>query len=271
MANSFLMGRYLPVDSYIHRLDAKVKIICAIIFLTALFINRSPILLINMLIFVIIISVIGKIGIKKLISSLKPLRFLLLFMIVFNVLFYKQGTILFEYGFIEIYSDALSSTFYFVTRLIVMISYTTVLTLTTAPLELASAIESLLKPLERVKFPAHEIGMMISIALRFIPTLFDETEKIMKAQSSRGIDFKNGKLKEKVRGIVALLIPLFINSLKRADDLANAMEVRGYTGGKNRTELVDRKFGKNEIICLLVNILILLLVIVIRFGGFYAI
>ncbi len=255
--SNVLLGKYYPVDSKIHSLDARVKIVATTIFLVSLFVNKSLVVMPFYMIFVFIMSIISKVGLKNLIGSLKPLRFLMIFMAVFNLFFYKFGTVVFEFGFIEIYDEAIYRTLFFLLRIVIMVLYSTMLTLTTSPLELASAIESLLKPLEKIKFPAHEVGMMISIALRFIPTLFEEMNKIMNAQASRGIDFKNGKIKEKVRGIISMLIPLFINSLKRADDLANAMEVRGYVGGDGRTDLSERKFGKSEIVYLSVHTLVL--------------
>lgn len=265
--SSILLGKYYPIDSIIHKLDARVKIISTAIFLVSLFIINDLIILPFYLVFILIMSLFAKVGMKSLVSSLKPLRFLMLFMAIFNIFFYKSGNVVFNYGFIEIYDDALYRTLFFLTRIVIMVLYSTLLTLTTSPLELAAAIESLLKPLERFKFPAHEIGMMISIALRFIPTLFEEMNKIMSAQASRGIDFKNGKIKEKIRGIVSLLIPLFINSLKRADDLANAMEVRGYVGGEGRTDLNEKKFEKGEALYLMIHILILIGIIIIKIGG----
>ncbi len=264
---SVLLGKYYPIDSKIHNLDSRVKIIATILFLITLFVNRSLYALPVFLLFVVIVALISKVSFKSILSSVKPLRFLMFFMAFFNIIFYKNGNIIFEYHFIEIYDEALYRTLFFLTRIVIMVMYSTLLTLTTSPLELASAIESLLKPLERFKFPAHEIGMMISIALRFIPTLFEEMNKIMNAQASRGIDFKNGKIKEKIRGIVAMLIPLFINSLKRADDLANAMEVRGYVGGEGRTDLSEKKFGTSEVVYLSVHILILVGIIIVEVGG----
>ncbi len=267
MANSVLFGKYLPIESIIHRLDARIKIIATLIFLISLFINNNIYVLISTIIFVMILTTTSKVGIKKLITSLKPIRILLIFMIVFNLFFYRQGEIIFEFKFLTIYDEALTRTIFFTFRIVVMILYTSILTLTTSPLELAAAIEALLNPLKVIKVPAHEIGMMISIALRFVPTLFEETELIMKAQASRGIDFKNGKIKEKVRGIVALLIPLFINSLKRASDLADSMEIRGYTGGEGRTNLNESTVGRNEYIYLIIHLVIMTLIIAARIGG----
>lgn len=262
MASSVLFGKYLPINSIIHKLDARVKIVSSILFLTSLFIIDNIYVLLCGLVFVIIIARVAKIKISKLIGGLKPIRFLLIFMIFFNLILIKEGELLFEYKFFTVYSGGVHRSVYFSLRMIIMILYTSVLTLSTAPLELASAIERLLKPLEKIKVPAHEIGMMISIALRFIPTLFEETELIMKAQASRGIDFVNGKLKEKIRGIVALLIPLFINSLKRASDLADSMEIRGYTGGHGRTELNDYKIGVKEVVYFGIHLIIATVLVV---------
>ncbi len=266
--SNVLLGKYYPIDSKIHKLDARIKIIATTIFLVSLFVNRSLMVMPFYLVFVFIVSIVSKVGLKSLIGSLKPLRFLMLFMAFFNLFFYKTGTVVFEFKFIEIYDEAIFRTLFFLLRIVIMVLYSTMLTLTTSPLELASAIESLLKPLEKIKFPAHEVGMMISIALRFIPTLFEEMNKIMNAQASRGIDFKNGKIKEKIRGIVSMLIPLFINSLKRADDLANAMEVRGYVGGEGRTDLNEKRFGTNEFVYLLIHVMILIAsIVIVVIGG----
>lgn len=265
--NNVLLGKYYPIDSIIHKLDARVKIVATSILLVSLFVTQELIVLPFYLLFILVIAIISKVKVKSLIGSLKPLRFLMLFMVIFNLFFYKFGNVIFEFKFIVIYDAAVYRTLFFLTRIVIMVLYSTLLTLTTSPLELAGAIEDLLTPLKRVKFPAHEIGMMISIALRFIPTLFEEMNKVMNAQASRGIDFKNGKMKEKVRGIVSMLIPLFINSLKRADDLANAMEVRGYVGGDGRTDLSEKSFGSREVVYLMAHVVVLVAVIIFEIGG----
>ncbi len=263
--SSVLLGKYVDLNSVIHRIDSRVKIIATFLFLMAVFMTKNPMYFIFHITFVMIIAIISKVGIKNLILALKPMRFLIIFMMVFNIIFYKQGNLLFEFKFIQVYDAALVNTLFFISRIIIVVMYSSILTLTTTPLQLAVGIEDLLSPLKIIKFPAHEIGMMISIALRFIPTLFEETDKIMKAQASRGIDFKNGKIKEKLRGLVAMLIPLFVNSIKRAEDLSDAMEMRGYTDGKNRTKIHESKFGMSDAIYLLVHILILSTVVYLRF------
>ncbi len=265
--NNVLLGKYYPIDSIIHKLDARVKIVATTLLLVSLFVTTELIVLPFYLVFIFIMSAVSKVKAKSLIGSLKPLRFLMLFMIIFNLFFYQFGNVIFEYKFITIYDEAVSRTLFFLTRIVIMVLYSTLLTLTTSPLELAGAIEDLLTPLKKVKFPAHEVGMMISIALRFIPTLFEEMNKVMNAQASRGIDFKNGKMKEKIRGIVSMLIPLFINSLKRADDLANAMEVRGYVGGEGRTDLSEKNFGTREGVYLALHLTVLVAVIIFEIGG----
>ncbi len=263
--NSVLLGKYVDLNSIIHRIDSRIKIIATFLFLIAVFLTNNAYYFIFYLGFVVTISIISKVGVKNLILALKPMRFLLIFMIVFNIAFYKQGNLIFEFKFIQIYDAALLNTLFFVSRIVIIIMYSSILTLTTTPLQLAVGIEDLLSPLKIVKFPAHELGMMISIALRFIPTLFEETDKIMKAQASRGIDFKNGKIKEKVKGLTAMLIPLFVNSIKRAEDLSDAMEMRGYTDGKNRTKIHESKIGMSDIIYLVVHILVLSTLVYLRF------
>ncbi len=263
--NNILLGKYVDLDSIIHRLDPRVKIISTLIFVSAIFITKNIYVFSSLFILVLILASFSKVGIKNLFIALKPVRFLLIFMIIFNLFFYREGKLIFEYKFIEVYDESLTRTLFFVSRIVIMIMYSSILTLTTTPIQLAAAIEDLLSPLEVVKFPAHELGMMVSISLRFIPTLFEETDKIMKAQASRGIDFKNGKIKEKIRGMIAMLIPLFINSIKRAEDLADAMEMRGYTDGKNRTKIHDVKIGLKDYVYLAIHIAIVAVLVYIRF------
>ena len=196
---------------------------------------------------------------------MKPMLFMMIFLLVINVLVIKTGIPWIQWGWFSIYSDAIYQTLYIVVRLLYMIIITTILTATTKPLDLTLGIEKLLKPLEKIKFPAHIIAMMISIALRFIPTLIEETQRIMNAQASRGVDLDNGSLKEKLMAILSLIVPLFISAFDRADQLANAMEARGYNPNAQRTRYKLLKMSSLDYIGLISSGFLLILNIAICF------
>lgn len=196
---------------------------------------------------------------------MKPMLFMMIFLLVINVLVIKTGIPWIQWGWFSIYSDAIYQTLYIVVRLLYMIIITTILTATTKPLDLTLGIEKLLKPLEKIKFPAHIIAMMISIALRFIPTLIEETQRIMNAQASRGVDLDNGSLKEKLMAILSLIVPLFISAFDRADQLANAMEARGYNPNAQRTRYKVLKMSSLDYIGLISSGFLLILNIAICF------
>ncbi|MCX5774789.1 MAG: energy-coupling factor transporter transmembrane component T [Firmicutes bacterium] len=233
------LGRYIPYNSPIHRLDPRIKLFSLIILMVAIFIkfvNVPMNFIMYGLIFVIILILMAMshIGLFTLFKQLKALWLMILFLLIINILMPNTGAF-FRVWFFNVYYNAIWQTLYIVIRLILMVGLTMVLTTTTRPLDLTYAIEWYLAPLRIVKFPTHEIAMTISIALRFIPTLLDETNRIMKAQESRGVDFKNGKLKEKIRAVVSLIVPLFISAFQRSEELANAMEARGYDPSAKRT------------------------------------
>lgn len=263
MLKNINIGRYIPTNSIIHKLDSRVKIISTMIYIVAIFMITELVWFVPAVLFLILLIFLTKIKFRVMLNGLNAIKYLLLFMMVINIFVIKTGDVLVSFSFITIYKDALFHTIFLVLRLMMLILYSSLLTLTTTPMELTDGIESLLKPLEVIKVPAHEIAMMISIALRFIPTLIEETDKIMKAQTSRGVEFNEGKLKDKVMAIVSLLIPLFVSAFKRADELANAMEARGYRGGEGRTKFRELKWGLNETL-FLVSHLVLVFVIVYR-------
>lgn len=254
---SILLGQYIQKDSKIHQLTPKIKLVSTILFITAMFITTNIYIYSILMVIVIAISLLAKIKLKTLFKGLKSLRIFIFFMLFFNILLYNGTNELFSFWIFTVYKEGLITAGLLIYRLVIVISYSSLLTLTTKPIEITDAIEEFLTPLKRFKVPASEIGMMVSISLRFIPTLFEETDKIMKAQASRGIDFVNGKLKEKIKGISALIIPLFLNSLRRADELANAMEVRGYNGSSTRTKLRMYKKGAFDYMYLSIHILII--------------
>lgn len=188
-----------------------------------------------------------RIPIRYIIKGLTPVWFLIIFTFFLHLFVTKEGTVLFEIFSFNIYSGALIQGFAISMRFFLLILVTSLLTLTTTPIEITDAIEGMLHPLKKVKFPVHELALMMSISLRFIPTLMQETEKISRAQASRGVDFRTGKIRERVKAVVPLLVPLFVSAFKRAEELAMAMEARGYQGGEGRTKLRELKIEKRDI------------------------
>jgi energy-coupling factor transport system permease protein len=245
----------------IHKLDSRVKIISTMVFIVAIFMIKDLVWFGVAIAFLVALIFLTKIKFKVMLNGLNAIKYLLIFMTVINIFVIKTGEPVISIGFVTIYFDALIHTLFLVVRLVLLILYSSLLTLTTTPMELTDGIESLLKPFEKIKVPAHEIAMMISIALRFIPTLIEETDKIMKAQTSRGVEFSEGKLKDKVMAIVSLLIPLFVSAFKRADELANAMEARGYRGGEGRTKFRELKWGLNETLFLLMHFVLMFVIL----------
>lgn len=251
------LGRYLPLNSVIHRMDPRAKIISMIILMVTIFIPSGWYGYLALGTIIVATTQLAKLKLNFLWRSIKPMLFMLIFLLVINTLVIKTGPILATIFGFSIHWDAIIQTLYIVVRLVMMIMITTILTATTKPLDLTLGIEDLLKPLIRFKVPAHEIAMMISIALRFIPTLIEETDRIMKAQASRGVDLQEGSLKEKVMAILSLIVPLFVSAFQRAEDLANAMESRGYVPSQKRTRYKVLKMEKRDYVMLTCVIVIL--------------
>lgn len=263
--NNLVLGKYIPIDSIIHRLDPRAKLIGLIIMIAAIFVPKNWYVFILIGVVLVIEILLAKLNFKFIIMAFKPMIFMMVFLLIINCLTLKTGNVLFTLGPISIYDDALTSTLFVVVRLLLMIILTTSLTATTKPLDLTLGIEYLLKPLQILHFPAHEVAMMVSIALRFIPTIIEETMRIMNAQKSRGVDFENGKLSEKITAILSLIIPLFSVAFERAYELADAMEARGYIPGANRTRYHVLKYEVKDFIYLLICLLVLGLSIASRF------
>ncbi len=238
--NNITLGRYVPHNSFIHRLDPRSKLLGMILLMTTIFIrftNVATNFIIYGVIAVIIFAlmIIAKVSFKSFFKSLKSLWIMVIFLLIINLLIPNTGEFFMVFKTIKIYYNALYQTGYIFLRLILMLSLTTILTTTTRPMDLTYGLEWFISPLKIVRFPVHETAMTISLALRFIPTLLDETDRIMKAQASRGVDFVNGKIREKLRALVSLIVPLFISALQRSEELANAMEARGYNPSGKRT------------------------------------
>ncbi|MCI5774338.1 MAG: energy-coupling factor transporter transmembrane protein EcfT [Erysipelotrichaceae bacterium] len=247
----------------IHKLDPRAKIIAMLMLLIAIFLPAGWIGYALITVCVVTVIFMAKLSLKFVFKAMKPMMFMMVFLLVINILVVKTGNIIISLGSFAIYSDAIFQTLYIVVRLMLMIMITTALTATTKPLDLTLGIEDLLKPLVRFKVPAHEIAMLISIALRFIPDLIEETQRIMKAQTSRGVDLKEGKLKEKIMAILSLIVPLFVSAFQRAEDLANAMEARGYAPGATRTRYKVLKMSKNDYVLLAASALLCVALIII--------
>ena len=246
MMKNITMGQYYPVDSWVHRLDPRTKILLTVAMIVAVFMVKTMVGYGLILGFMYLVSKLSKVPFKMLMKGIKPLKFILILTFILNLFFNTGTTMLVQWGFIKISYEGLSTAIHYSLRLVFLVLGTSLMTLTTSPIALSDGIEMLLSPLKVIKFPAHELAMMMSIALRFIPTLMEEADKIMKAQMARGADFESGNLLARAKAMVPLLVPLFVSAFRRAGDLAMAMESRCYHGGENRTRLRVLKITRND-------------------------
>ncbi len=244
MIKNITIGQYFNVDSPIHRMDPRAKVIILNVFMAALFLMPGMLSYIPLTAALAAIIFLAKVPLIKILRGLKPIVFLLAIAFIMNIFMIRGETEpIFSYGIFTVYPEGVERAFFMAIRLILLVVATSLLTLTTSPLEMTDAIEYLLSPLKIIRVPAHEIAMMMTIALRFIPTLLNETDKIMKAQMSRGADFESGSIFRRAKAMIPLLIPLFVSSFRRADELAVAMEARCYRGGVGRTRMKVLRFG----------------------------
>lgn len=248
MIKDITIGQYIPGETFVHKLDPRTKIVLSMLFIAALFIIDKFVgytLIVGLLALVVYTA---KIPPRYLYKGLKPVFFLIAFTAILNIFMIKgtDATLVFEVGFLKIYQEGIRTAAFMALRLVFLIMGTSVLTLTTSPIELTDGIERLLRPIG--KELAHELAMMMTIALRFIPTLMDETDKIMMAQKARGADFETGGIIQKAKSLIPLLVPLFISSFRRADELAMAMEARAYRGGNGRTRMKKLQFTSRDTI-----------------------
>lgn len=263
--NNITLGKYIPYNSVIHRMDPRNKIISMIIFMVLIFLKFASVPM-NFFIYaclfiaLLVVMKIAHIRFSMLFSQLKALWIMIFILLIVNMIVPGDES----YGYFEffntgwkIYYSAIYNTLYIIVRLIIMLGVSLVLTATTKPLEITNALEWLMKPLKVIRFPVHEIAMTISLALRFIPTLLEETDRIMKAQASRGVDFEHGSFKEKVRAIISLIVPLFISAFQRSGELADAMEARGYDPSAPRTKYRVNKWHTRDTICILFVLILL--------------
>ena len=261
------LGQYFPGNSPVHRLDPRTKIIAVVLYIVALFLCKSFVSYGIMLALLAISIKISKVPLKSIVGGLKPILFLAIFTAILN-LFYTPGeTVLVKVWVLTITLEGVLNAFFMVVRIMMLIAGTFLLTYTTSPILLTDGLESLLNPLKKIGLPIHELAMMMSIALRFIPTLIEETDKIMSAQRARGADFESGSIIQRAKALIPLLVPLFISSFRRADELAVAMECRCYQGGQGRTRLRQLKYGTNDVVTLVLFLAITVAVGVLgRFG-----
>ena len=264
MIRDITIGQYYPTDSVIHKLDPRVKIVCTLLYLISLFLFKSVLGYVICTIFLIAVIRTSKVPFRFITKGLKPIILLLLITTIFNLFFTTTGNILVSVGFIKITEDGLRASVYMVLRLIYLIIGSSLMTLTTTPNELTDGIERLLRPLNKVRVPVHEIAMMMSIALRFIPILLEETDKIMKAQIARGADLESGNIIQKAKSMIPILVPLFVSAFRRANDLAMAMEARCYRGGDGRTKMKPLIYKNRDYVTYGVMILYLIVVIGVR-------
>ena len=267
MLKDITLGQYFPGNSVVHRLDPRTKLVMLVLYIVALFVAVSWISYGTMFLFLAICIAVSKIPVKSIVRGMKPLVFILIFTAILNIFFTEGETVLLSVWVVEITLEGLIRAFFMMIRILMLITGTFLLTYTTSPIALTDGLEALLNPLKVIKVPVHELSMMMCIALRFIPTLIEETDKIMSAQKARGADFETGKLMDRVRALVPILVPLFISAFRRADELATAMECRCYHGGEGRTKMKLLRYNRNDYCAYTIGVLLLAVVIVMkRFG-----
>ncbi len=251
MLSDITLGQYYPVKSTVHSMDPRMKIILLVCSIVVVFLASNTLAFVPVMLFVYLAARLSNVPMQMLMKGIRPLRFILIFTVVLNIFFLPGETVLLDMGFAKITQEAVITAIHYAIRLVLLVMFSSLLTLTTPPVTLTDGLERLLSPLSKIGFPAHEMAMMMTIALRFIPTLLEEADKIMKAQSARGADFESGNLLNRAKAMVPLLVPLFISAFRRAGDLAMAMEARCYHGGKGRTRMHILKMQKNDWLALL--------------------
>jgi energy-coupling factor transport system permease protein len=267
MLKDITLGQYFPGDTLLHRLDPRTKIIMTTLYIVVIFIAASWFSYALVFGFLVLMVALSKIKLKILLRGIKPLIVIIIITALLNLFYQKDGSLLVDFWIFHIYTGGIIKAFFMITRILFLITGTLLLTYTTAPIRLTDGLESLMNPLKKIKVPVHELSMMMSIALRFIPTLIEETDKIMSAQKARGADFETGSIIDKAKALLPLLIPLFISAFRRADELAVAMESRCYHGGEGRTRMKRLIMVKRDWLTLLFGAVVLAAVIVLRSYG----
>ena len=260
MLKDITLGQYFPGNTPVHRLDPRTKLLCIVLYFIALFTASGPVSM-GLVFFTLAFAVaLSRVRPAELLKGMKPLLFIIIFTAILN-LFFTEGEIIARWWIFKITEEGLKRTVLMVLRIFLLVSSTFLLTYTTSPLQLTDGLEHLLAPLKKVRFPVHELSMMMSIALRFIPTLIEETDKIMSAQKARGADVETGSLVRRAKALLPILVPLFVSAFRRADELATAMECRCYHGGEGRTRMKTLKMGVSDLFTLLLYSAVLCTVI----------
>jgi len=260
------LGQYFPGNTVVHRMDPRSKLIFVVLFIIALFLARFLVTYGIMVITLALCILLSRVKLSIILKGMKPVLLIIVITAILN-LFYTPGEPIAQFWIFRISREGIWSAFFMVLRIIMLITCTFLLTYTTSPILLTDGLEKLMGPLKAVRVPVHELSMMMSIALRFIPTLIEETDKIMSAQRARGADFDTGNLMQKARALVPLLVPLFISAFRRADELAIAMECRCYHGGEGRTRLRQLRYRRSDISAIILSVLLCVLVgVLARFG-----
>ena len=267
MLKDITLGQYFPGDTVVHRLDPRTKLILVVVFIVALFLAVDWISYAAMFLVTAACIKVSTIRLKSILKGLKPLIFIIVLTGILNLFYTKEGTVLFDWWIFTVTTGGIKRAFLMVVRIMLLICGTLLLTYTTSPIALTDGLEMLLNPLKKIKVPVHEMSMMMSMALRFIPTLIEETDKIMSAQKARGADFSTGKLTERAKALLPLLVPLFVSSFRRADELAVAMESRCYHGGEGRTRMKTLRLARRDWLAFLAGALVLGGMIVLRVYG----
>ncbi len=267
MLKDITLGQYFPGTTVAHKLDPRTKILLVVLYIVALFCAKGVAGYALMGLCLAACVRISKVGVKQLVRGLKPVLFIIIFTGLLNLFFVPGDTYLFEWGILRISEEGLRNAIFMVLRIMLLIMGTFLMTYTTSPISLTDGLERLLNGLKRFHVPVHELAMMMSIALRFIPTLIEETDKIMSAQKARGADFESGNIIQKAKALIPILVPLFISAFRRADELATAMECRCYHGGDGRTKLHVLRYERRDYIALTLGALVLAAVLVLRYFG----
>lgn len=263
MIRDITIGQYYPAKSILHRLDPRVKLVSTLLYLISLFLFRSVPGYLVATVFLVTVIKLSKVPFSYIVKGLKPIIFLLMITVAFNLFLTREGAVLFHVWIFTITEGGLRTAVYMAVRLIYLIIGSSLMTFTTTPNALTDGIESLLKPLEKVRAPVHDVAMMMSIALRFIPILLEETDKIMKAQIARGADFESGNMIQRAKSMIPILVPLFVSAFRRANDLAMAMEARCYRGGEGRTKMKPLRYQTRDRIAYMIVIVYVIAVVAI--------
>jgi len=261
MLKDITLGQFFPGNTVVHRLDPRTKLTLMVVYITALFMAKGLFSYIFMFSILVTCLAVSKIKPKAIFRGLRPVFIIIIITVILNIFFVKGETILFEYRFLVITQEGIVTAIFMASRFIMLIVSTFLLTYTTSPITLTDGLERIMNPLKKIKLPVHEFTIMMSLALRFIPTLIEETDKIISAQKSRGANFETGGLIKKAKAVLPIVIPLFISSFRRADELATAMECRCYHGGEGRTRMKILRFSFRDYFALLLGALVITTVV----------